>query len=182
MLIIIPFVFALGFTLTATAAPNPAGTSQMIAPKLGVHKSNFGFEILAKNTPWIKTQPPKNARFIETVYRSPVERNNVRASLSVRVDNMRKPTSLKRYVKRWIKEYPKYGYDVLGSKGFKSGGKKGYVIDLINTKKKRQLRQVIYLNQKTAVLMTCRDHTESFNQSLKECNNIVKAFDWSKTQ
>ncbi len=177
---LLTFVFAFGFTLSAWAAPNPTASSQMVAPKLGIHKSKFGFEILAKNTAWIKTKPPKKARFIETVYRSPVERNNVRASLSVRVDNMRRPTSIKKYVRRWIKEYPKYGYDVLGSKGFKSGGKKGYVIDLINTKKKRQLRQVIYLNKQTAVLMTCRDHTASFNQSLKECNNIVKAFDWSK--
>jgi len=92
---------------------------------------------------------------------------------------MRGKTSLKRYVKRWIKEYPKYGYDVLGSKAFKAGKKKGYVIDLINTRKKRQLRQVIYLKKKTAVLMTCRDHADSFSNSLKECNNIVKNFRWN---
>ncbi len=178
-MIFFPFVFALFFNLPAQAAPNPNASTQMVTPKLGIHKSKFGFEILAKNTAWIKTQPPKKSRFIETVYRSPVERNNVRASLSVRVDNMRRPTSLKRYVRRWIKEYPKYGYDVLGSKGFKNGKKKGYVIDLINPRKKRQLRQVIYLNNQTAVLMTCRDHTESFSQSLKECNNIVKKFNWN---
>lgn len=150
----------------------------MVAPKLGIHKSKFGFEIMAQNTPWIKTNPPKKSRFIEAIYRSPIERNNVRASLSVRVDNMSHPTSIKKYVKRWIKEYPKYGYDVLGSKGFKSGDKVGYVIDLVNSRKKRQLRQVIYLNKQTAVLMTCRDHTSSFNSSLKECNNIIKNFKW----
>ncbi len=176
--IYIPFVFALCFNLPAHSAPNPNASSQMVAPKLGVHKSKFGFEIMAQNSAWIKTEPPKKSKFIETVYRSPIERNNVRASLSVRVDNMRSPTSIKKYVKRWIKEYPKYGYDVLGSKGFKSGDKKGYVIDLINTRKKRQLRQVIYLNKQTAVLMTCRDHTETFSKSLKECNNIVKNFSW----
>jgi hypothetical protein len=178
-LTLITVVFVSLFALTSWAAPNPAASSQMVAPKLGVHQSKFGFEILAKNTPWIQTQPPKKTRFIETVYRSPVERNNVRASLSVRVDNMRQPMPLRQYVKRWIKEYPKYGYDVLGSKGFKTGNKKGYVIDLVNARRKRQLRQVIYLNKKTAVLLTCRDHTASFSQSLKECNNIVKKFKWT---
>jgi hypothetical protein len=175
----IPMSFVFFFNWMATAAPIPTSSSQMVAPKLGIHKSKFGFEIMASNTTWIKTIPPKRSRFIETVYRSPIERNNVRATLSVRVDKMRTKTSIKKYVKRWIKEYPKYGYDVLGSKGFKSGKKKGYVIDLINTRKKRQLRQVIYLNKKTAVLMTCRDHTSSFSNSLKECNNIIKNFRWN---
>ncbi len=176
----IPFLFALLINTQAQAAPLPSASTQMVAPKLGVHKSNFGFEIAAENTPWIKTVPPKKSKFIETVYRSPIERNNVHASLSVRVDNMRDTTSLKKYVRRWVKEYPKYGYDVLGSKGFKSGQKKGYVIDLVNRKKKRQLRQVIYLENKTAVLMTCRDHMETFSNALKECNNIVKKFSWTK--
>ncbi|MCJ8278081.1 MAG: hypothetical protein MJK18_14660 [Bdellovibrionales bacterium] len=83
-------------------------------------------------------------------------------------------------MKRWIKEYPKYGYDVLGSKSFKTKKKRGFVIDLVNQKKKRQLRQVIYFKKKTAVLMTCRDHTASFSSSLKECNKIIKKFRWKK--
>ena len=174
------FVFALIFQLPAFAAPIPGTTSsEMVAPKLGIYQSKFGFEIAASKTPWIQTNPPKKSRFIATVYRSPISRNNVRATLTVRVDNMKNSTSIKSYVKRWVKEYPKYGYDVLGSKAFKVAGKKGYVIDLVNQKKKRQLRQVIYLNKKTAVLMTCRDHTESFEASLKECNNIVKTFSWT---
>ena len=163
------------------AAPIPGtSSSQLVAPQLGIYKSKFGFEILAKDTAWIQTNPPKKSRFIETVYRSPISNNNVRATLTVRVDKMKDKTTLRKYVKRWIKEYPKYGYDVLGSKSFKSKGKKGYVIDLMNTRKRRQLRQVIHLNKKTAVLMTCRDHSDSFDESLKECNNIVQKFRWTQ--
>lgn len=166
--------------LFVNAAPIPGTTSSaLVAPKLGIYKSKFGFEILAKNTSWIQTQPPRKSRFIETVYQSPEVRNNTRASLSIRVDHMKSKTNLKRYVRRWIKEYPKYGYDVLGSKSFKTKGKRGYVIDLVNQKKKRQLRQVIYFKKKIAVLMTCRDHTSSFNMALKECNNIIKKFRWN---
>lgn len=181
-LIFTTFVFALIFNSQAFAAPIPGtSSSALVAPKLGLYKSKFGFEILAKDTAWVQTKPPKKSRFIETVYRSPFMNNNVHASLTVRVDNMKKKTSVKKYVKRWIKEYPKYGYDVLGSKAFKSKGKRGYVIDLMNPKKKRQLRQVIYLKGKTAVLMTCRDHATTFNNSLRECNKIIKNFKWQKT-
>jgi hypothetical protein len=173
-------VLALIINSQAFAAPLPQGkaTSQ-VAPKLGIYKSKFGFEILAQNSDWIQTKPPKKSRFIETVYRSPKTANNTRATLTVRVDNMKDKTEIKNYVKRWIKEYPKYGYDVLGSKAFNNGNKKGYVIDLMNTRKKRQLRQVIYLNKSRAVLMTCRDHSSTFNQSLKECNDIVQNFHWT---
>lgn len=179
--LISPILFALMFNPLAKAAPMPgASGSQMVAPKLGIFKSKYGFEILAKETSWVQTEAPKKSRFIETVYRSPISQNDVRATLTVRVDNMAEKTDIKNYVKRWIKEYPKYGYDVLGSKAFNTDGKQGYVIDLMNPRKKRQLRQVIYLNKKTAVLLTCRDHSVTFNNSLKECNNIVKHFAWNK--
>ena len=178
---ILLFICSFLFSIPTLAAPIPGTTSSaLVAPKLGIYKSRFGFEIMANNTTWVQSQPPQKSRFIETVYRSPISRNNVRASLSVRVDNMKKKASLKKYVSRWVKEYPKYGYDVLGSRPFKASGKKGYVVDLVNQKKKRQLRQVIYLKKNRAVLMTCRDHTSSFKSSLRECNKIIKSFAWTK--
>ena len=175
----------LGFVLVclipslAWTIPQPEAKDKM-APKLGVYKSNFGFEILTENTNWIQTKPPKKTRFIQTVFQSPTVQNNVRASLTVRVDNMKEKTSLRNYVRRWIDEYPKYGYEVLGSKPFKNtDGQKGYVIDLRHPNKDRQLRQVIHLNKKVAVIITCRDHSASFKTSLKECNNIARNFRWN---
>ena len=163
------------------AAPIPGtSSSELFAPKIGVHHSKYGFMIDGVSSNWLQTQPPKKSRYIETVYRSPEVKNETRATLTVRVDRLKKSLKLKNYVKRWVKEYPKYGYDVLGSKKFKSKGRRGYVIDLINSKKRRQLRQVIYLKNQTAVLMTCRDHVRSFKKSLRGCNKIVKSFTWVK--
>ncbi len=161
------------------AVPKPE-TGEKIKPKLGVYRSDFGFEIRANDTSWVQTKPPKKSRFIETVYRSPIMRNNVHASLTIRVDNMKNKTDLKNYVKRWVREYPKYGYDVLGSQPFKNGSQWGYVIDLINPVKNRQIRQVIHLSKNVAVIITCRDHSATFNNSLKECNKITRNFRWNK--
>ena len=172
------FFILIFLTSNLWAVPKPE-TEEKIKPKLGVYKSDFGFEIQANNTDWIQTKPPKKSRFIETIYRSPIMRNNVHASLTVRVDNMKDKTDLKNYVKRWVREYPKYGYDVLGSQPFKNGDQWGYVIDLINPGKNRQLRQVIHLSKKVAVIITCRDHSATFSISLKECNKITKNFRWN---
>lgn len=169
------------WTSNSMGAPLPQEGSKTLAPELGVHNSRFGFEILAQNTDWIKTPPPQKSRYIETVYRSPEVRNESRGTLTVRVDRMKSDAPLKSYVKRWVKEYPKYGYNVLGSKPFRSRGKAGYIIDLIHNKKQRQLRQVIYLKNKTAVLMTCRDHRKNFKSSVKDCNRIVKGFRWTQS-
>lgn len=175
----ITILFAIA--LPTQAAPIPGTTSSaLMAPKLGIHQSKYGFKIHSKTSSWIQTAPPKKSRFIETVYRSPEVKNNVRGTLTVRIDRLKKSLKLKNYVSRWVKEYPKYGYQVLGSKKFRSNKKKGYVIDLINSKKKHQLRQVIYVKNKVAVLMTCRDHRKSFRGSLKECNKIVKSFQWDR--
>ena len=173
------FNLVLLLSISAHSIPNPKSQDK---PKLGFYKSAFGFEIKNDGTDWIQTDPPKKSRFVETVYRSPIIRNNVQASFTIRVDNMKNRIDLKNYVKKWAKEYPKYGYDVLGSQPFRDGKDWGYVIDLINPSKNRQLRQIIRMNGNVAVLMTCRDHSATFNNSLKECNKIAKNFKWKNSK
>ena len=102
----------------------------------------------------------------------------MRATLTVRVDQLEKKMEISQYVKRWTKEYPKFGFDVKGSKKFAMNGQNGYVVDLVNTSKKRQLRQVIFMKENKAVLLTCRDHISSFKSSLNECNKMIKSFKW----
>lgn len=159
------------------AAPIP-GAGNKVKPQLGVYKSPQGFEIQTASTNWIQTAPPKNTRYIATMFRSPVVKNNMRATLTVRVDQLDKPMEISQYVKRWTKEYPKFGFDLKGSKKFAMNGQNGYVVDLVNTAKKRQLRQVIFMKEKKAVLLTCRDHVDSFKNSLNECNKMIKSFKW----
>lgn len=104
----------------------------------------------------------------------------MRATLTVRVDKLAKAMPIDQYVKRWTKEYPKFGFDVKGSKKFTMNGEKGVVVDLINPAKKRQLRQVIFMKDNRAVLMTCRDHISTFKSSLAECNKMIKTFAWKE--
>lgn len=161
------------------AAPIPGtGASQLIAPELGIYRSPHGFQVSKSTTDWIQTRPPKSSKHIATVYRSPKVSENTRASLTVRVDQLKNNMPLDKYVGRWVKEYPKFGFDVLGKKVFKLKNNDGYVIDLVNNKKHRKIRQVVFKKDKVAVIMTCRDHQKTFSNSLKDCNNIVRSFDW----
>lgn len=173
------------FNPKAISAPIPGtSSSALVAPQLGLYRSPLGFEINAGQSGWLHSEPPKNNRFVATLYRSPKAKGgnsqeaNVSASLSVRIDKLEKEMPLDKYVNRWSKEYPKYGFDVLGSKSFSQGKQKGFVIDLINRDSDKQLRQVVFMKNQNAVILTCRDQKSTFKEALKDCNTIIRTFKW----
>lgn len=161
------------------AAPHPATSSaKTFAPKLGFYRSSDGFRISAGDSGWLQAAPPSGNQTILTVYRSPV--GDSRASLTVRVDRLAKGVGSDRYINRWIKEYPRFGFDVLGEQPFSQGGVRGHVIDLMNRDSKMQLRQVVFVseNRRRAAILTCRDNSATFAATLKSCNSIVRTFEW----
>ncbi|HVK61501.1 MAG TPA: hypothetical protein VM432_08125 [Bdellovibrionales bacterium] len=160
----------------AIAAPIPGSTSsKLVSPQLGLFRSPEGFVISAGGTDWKQTEGPKDNKFVATMYDSPGT-----AALTVRIDELKKETTLDAYVQKWMKAYPRYGFDVIGSKAFAQNGNKGFVLDLINRDSKKQLRQVLFLKDKKAVILTCRDDQKKFRESLKGCNQIIKTFAWNK--
>lgn len=174
--------------LSAQAAPMPGtASSKLVAPQLGLYRSPLGFQISSGNSGWLHGEPPKDNKFIATVYRAPANSAQpgskdlvAGASLTVRVDELKKNMAIDKYIQRWLKEYPKYGFDVLGSKSFVQNKQRGYVVDLLNRDKKKQLRQVVFINEKKAVILTCRDQSVSFKQALKGCNQIIRTFSWAQ--
>jgi hypothetical protein len=165
------------FTLTALAAPIPGSTSsKLVSPQLGLYRSPKGFVVSAGGSGWSHVEPPKGNKFVATMYDSPTST----AALTVRVDELKRDLTLDAYVQKWMKAYPRYGFDVIGSKPFAQNGTKGYVLDIVNRDSKKQLRQVLFLKEKKAVILTCRDEQKKFKDSLKGCNEIIKTFAWNK--
>ncbi len=183
------FLFALVLGLltvtSAEAAPIPGtSSSAMMAPKLGIYRSPVGYEIKTASSGFKQVPAPADNKFIETVYRHVAAEKSKggNGTLTVRVDKLEKATPLKKYVSRWQREYPKYGFDLLGSKAFTQNKTQGYVIDLLNKKSNRQLRQVIFMSdaKKSAVILTCRDNAKNFQSTLRGCNEIIRSFSWKK--
>lgn len=183
-------------------------TSKLVSPQLGLYRSPMGFQITNGGSGWAHAQAPKGNKFIVTMYKSPTAaqpgsiadqmRNDLNskgsvvasnsaagskkagspATLTVRVDELQKDIAIDKYIQKWMKEYPRYGFDVLGSKPFVQNKQRGYVLDLVNREQGKQLRQVVFLKQKRAVILTCRDRISSFQENLKGCNQIVRSFTW----
>ena len=115
-----------------------------------------------------------------TIYKSPLQTHGQQPALSVRVDELRRQQPLKNYVRRWMQDYTRFGFDVLTAKPIKINQQSAFLLDIVSRETQKQLRQVVFMKNKTAVILTCRDHRESFPKTVQDCNQIVKTFSWTE--
>lgn len=167
------------FPLAAQAAPMPGtGSSPLVSEKPGLFHSSKGFRLNSAQSGWVQTAPPKSIPSLVTIYRSPAPVNGQQPALTVRVDDLRKNQGLKTYVKKWMKDYTRFGFDVLTAKPIKVGQTSAFLLDIVSKETQKQLRQVVFLKEKTAVILTCRDQKDSFKQTVEDCNEIMRTFEW----
>jgi hypothetical protein len=163
----------------ASAAPFPGtSSSSLVSEKPGAFYSSKGFRMNSAQTAWVQSAPPKHIPSLVTVYKSPAPMNGQQPALTVRVDDLRHIEPLKTYVKKWMKDYARFGFDVLTAKPVKINENQAFLLDIVSRETHKQLRQVVFVREKLAVILTCRDGRESFAKTVLDCNEIVKTFEW----
>ncbi len=100
------------------------------------------------------------------------------ARFLINVDKFAKPITLDNYLKKWVKEYPYFGFEILQTQSFKIGGQSSYLIDLAHRKKNKQLRQFVVVKDNFAIVMTCVDEINRFKETSAQCGNLVNDFQW----
>ena len=164
------------FAPTGFGAPMPLTSSSIfISGTNGVFHSPLGFSLNAGNTDWTLAAKPRNNRFIKTIYRAP---NDPEALLTVRADKINHPANVAQYAKKWLSDYPRFGFQVLEAKRVKVSGQLGYMIDLVSHESSKQLRQVLFVKGDVAITLTCRDSIRRFGHTLKSCDKIIRTFRW----
>lgn len=161
----------------SNASPHPATASSLgLSPVKGLFFARKGF-ILPAPAHWtLDSDGSENDEEFSVEYQSKTLGS---AKLALKTDTLKNSVSLEAYAKKWMKDYSSYGFDLLGAKPFTNENKaKGLVVDLKHRKKNQQIRQVIYLQNKTAVTLTCLDDIKSFQQTLADCNLFFKNFSW----
>ena len=130
-------------------------------------------------TDWLPTPQNKDSMF-EAVRFTPKGALDSTASLSVRTDTLSKQSNLESYAKKWMRDYPSYGFEVLGAKSFAVSGSPGLVVDMVQRSKSKQIRQVILQHGQHVAILTCLDSQSTFQKTLSSCNQLVKNFEWNK--
>ncbi len=166
----------------AVAAPIPATSSSLlVSGKPGLYRSIKGSSVNAAQTEWVLGTGPTGIPAVVTLYRSPEIHHGVQPVLTVRVDELHHNSDLKTYVKQWMKDYTLLGFNVRKAKQMKVSDNVAFVVDLEEVKSAKRLRQVVFLKDQTAVVMTCRDHKDTFDKTVHECNQIFKSFEWNSS-
>jgi hypothetical protein len=164
----------------AVAAPHPAtSTSVLTNPQQGLYFQSQGFNLRTLGTDWLPTPQNKDSMF-ESVRFTPKGTMESTASLSVRTDVLSKQSNLENYAKKWMRDYPSYGFEVLGAKSFAVAGGPGLVVDMVQRSKSKQIRQVILQRGQHVAILTCLDNQSTFQKTLISCNQLVKNFEWVK--
>lgn len=165
----------------ASAAPHPAtSSSSLIAADKGMFWSKLGFAVNAGSSSWIHDEAPRGTEGIATLYRAPSTSNGVQATLTVRTDELNRGRSFRSEWKLWTKDFRRLGFDILATRGINIAGQSGYLLDLIHQESEKQLRQVVFVKDQRLVVLTCRDHKSSFQETVKSCNEIVRTFRWTR--
>jgi hypothetical protein len=165
----------------AFASPHPAtSTSVLTDPQEGNYFLHQGFNLKTAGTDWLPTPQNKDSMF-EAVRLTPKGQLESTASLSVRTDTLSKQSTLENYAKKWMRDYPSYGFEVLGAKSFAMAGGPGLVVDMIQKNKNKQIRQVILQKGQRVAILTCLDNQSGFAKTLVACNQLVKNFEWNES-
>ncbi|QLY25079.1 hypothetical protein [Bdellovibrio sp. KM01] len=163
--------------LTSFAAPYPAtSTSALTAPEKGLYFLHKGFTVKTDGSTWTPIATSEDS-LLDTVRFADKTAPDA-ASLSVRTDRVSKNASLELYTRKWMRDYPSYGFEVLATKQFNLNGSPALIVDMLSRSKNKQIRQVVLKNEDKVAIMTCLDNKDTFTKSLKECNQIIKTFSW----
>lgn len=159
------------------AAPHPAtSTSALTAPEKGLYFLHKGFTLKTEGTSWVPVSNSEKS-LLDTVRFS--SKDSPGGSLSVRTDKVTKTASLELYTRKWMRDYPNYGFEVVSAKNFTLNGNPALVVDMLSRSKNKQIRQVIIKKDEHVAIMTCLDDRASFSKSLQSCNQIMKTFSWN---
>jgi hypothetical protein len=172
-------MFALMLALSTWAAPHPATTSSVLTdPAKGFSFQSYGFKLDLEKSKWQPIQKESESIFAEIEFEKKGEKDSSPAQLSLRMDELEKTQGVETYAKKWMRDYPQYGFEILSTKSFSHASGQGVVVDLYHRPNNKQLRQVILLKGKKVAILTCSNERQKFALTLAECNELVKNFAW----
>lgn len=169
---ILKVIFFSLFSTTLSAAPHPT-TSGSITNQIssGAVFSQFGFKLNYTPSTWTLTE--------KTTDQKQIDLKNQSARMTFTYDETKTTVNLETYVKKFLRDYNQFGFEVSGLQSIKNNSASNSIIlDLNQKNKKTKGRQVFFQNGKRIVTATCVDESENYEKTAKDCNKILGSFYW----
>lgn len=112
---------------------------------------------------------------LEFVARAPqVLSGGFQPTLTMRIDKSEAKSS-RNYAEKWLKEFPKFGYELQMSREVSYGSLEGYEIELSSNLSNRRIRQfLVKKNPGEMWVFTCSSDQNHYGPVFKDCENILK--------
>jgi len=98
---------------------------------------------------------------------------NLQPTLTMRVDGGRWP-SAQAYAQRWLKDFPKFGFDLQMARDTTFGNLQGYDMELVSKSGDRRARQFIVRRPNEIWVFTCSSDNLHFRSTWKSCEKILQ--------
>jgi hypothetical protein len=173
------FTLIAGLTLKVSAAPHPTTSSSIVnQPITGVVFSQFGFKLNYLPTNW---QLTKNTLPENNLNQKQINLKNQTARISFNYDETKNNVDLETYVRKFLRDYNQFGFEVSGLQSIKNSTNKvtSVILDINQKNQKTKSRQVFFQNGKKIVTATCIDDIDTFDKSTKDCNKVLGSFYWN---
>lgn len=165
------------WALASSAAPSALDISKLLnTEENDVYFSDQNFKISPSNTEWMMVPVSKSSSSVQAQFVNP--KQNSQAKMTVRSETLNTDMALQSYVGRSVRDYNRFGFEILAQRPLKINDQPAYLVDLKQNDSPIQLRQILFKNKKSVVILTCSSHQDSFKQELKACNQIYRNFRW----
>jgi len=139
--------------------------------KLILGVANTGWDIFSGDDTTSKTTT--NDQKLQIVVRAPtVSPSGIQSTLTMRVDKG-DWRSARTYAEKWLKDFPKFGFELQGAKDSKYGNLVGYDMELTSKDTQRRARQFVVRQPHEMWIFTCSADSASFQEAWKACEKIL---------
>lgn len=163
----------------AFSAPHPTTSASIVnQPASSIVFSQFGFKLNYLPNQWHLTE---NTTSENNASQKQIDLKNHTARMSFNFDETKNNVELETYVRKFLRDYNQFGFEVSGLQSIKNSSNKvtSVILDISQKNQKTKSRQVFFQNGKKIVTATCIDDVETFDQSTKDCNKILGSFYWN---
>ncbi len=169
------------FSFNAQAAPHPGtGSSILNQPRGGAVFSQMGFKLTAVPTGWNLISDDRidinKDLQIELAKRNSNTTDHM-GRISFKAEHTKTKVDLETYVKKFLRDYNQYGFDVSGLQSLRE--KHSVIVDINQKNKKTRSRQMFFQNGTRIVTATCTDEFENFDKTITECNQVFSGLVWT---
>lgn len=163
----------LTFSWNLFSAPHPlTGSSVINLPGNSYAFSQMGFTLEAIPPNWIYNRNENlNAEVIDIGPQG-------ETLISFRLENVSVKTQLETYVRKYLRDYNQYGFEVISLQSYSKSHTPSVIVDLSQKNKNTKSRQVFFYRKNKMIIATCADQTAQYEKTVALCNQILATFKW----